>query len=65
MNGTYTFDKGGSDQQNITPPSLGFDANGFKTTLGARLSLGFFKIFADYTLQEYHTVSAGISISIR
>jgi len=44
---------------------LDFKESGMKTTVGARLSLGFFKIFADYTLQEYNTVSAGIAISIR
>lgn len=46
-------------------PNLEFDASGVKTTLGARLSLGFFKVFADYTLQEYNTVSFGISLGLR
>ncbi len=65
MTGTYTFDKDGSYEENLTPPDLEFSAGGFKTTIGTRLSLGFFKIFADYTLQEYNTVSAGIALSIR
>ncbi|WP_343330571.1 DUF6588 family protein [Polaribacter staleyi] len=65
MTGTYTYDKGGSNEEELTPPDLKFSAASFKTTLGARLSLGFFKIFADYTLQEYNTVSAGIAFSIR
>ena len=47
------------------PVNLGFDANGFKTTLGARISLGFFKIFGSYTLQEYNTLNAGIAFSFR
>lgn len=50
----------------ITDPiDLDFDATGFRTTLGVRLSLGFFKIFADYTLQEYNTISGGIAFSFR
>jgi hypothetical protein len=40
-----------------------FEANGMRTTIGARLNLGFFKIFADYTFQEYNTASAGIAFS--
>lgn len=68
--GTYTYTDPGSGQSfskdiSLTPPDLDFDASGFKTTVGARLSLGFLKIFADYTLQEYNTVSAGVAISIR
>ncbi len=50
----------------ITDPiNLDFDASGFRATIGARLSLGFFKIFGDYTLQEYNTISAGIAFSFR
>ncbi|AUP80424.1 DUF6588 family protein [Flavivirga eckloniae] len=47
------------------PISLDFNAGGFRTTLGVRLSLGFFKLFADYTLQEYNTLSAGMAFSFR
>ena len=47
------------------PINLGFDANGMRATLGTRLNLAFFKIFADYTLQEYNTVTAGIAFSFR
>lgn len=47
------------------PINLDFDAGGFRATLGARLSLGFFKIFGDYTIQEYNTLSAGIAFSFR
>lgn len=47
------------------PVNLDFDANGVRTTLGARLNLGFFKIFGDYTLQKYNTLSAGIAFSFR
>jgi hypothetical protein len=36
-----------------------------KGTLGARLNLSIFKIFADYTFQEYSTFSGGIAFSVR
>jgi len=65
MNGTYTYNKDGDNEEILTAPDLKFSAAGFKTTIGARISLGFFKIFADYTLQEYNAVSAGIAFSIR
>jgi hypothetical protein len=52
--------------ETVTDPlNLSFDASGFKGTIGARLSFGFFKIFGDYTLQEYNTISAGIAFSFR
>ncbi|MCF6296167.1 MAG: hypothetical protein L3J25_10845 [Flavobacteriaceae bacterium] len=47
------------------PINLNFDANGVRATLGTRINIGFFKIFADYTLQEYNTASAGIAFSFR
>ena len=47
------------------PLSLDYDVSGFTTTIGARFSLGFLKIFGSYTLQEYNTFNAGIAISIR
>lgn len=47
------------------PVSMNFQANGMRGTLGTRLNLGFFKIFADYTFQEYNTVTGGIAFSFR
>jgi len=47
------------------PINLDFEANGMRATLGARINLAFFKIFADYTFQEYNTASAGIAFSFR
>lgn len=47
------------------PVSLNFEGSGIRSTLGARLNLGFFKIFGDYTVQKYNTVSAGIAFSFR
>lgn len=56
----------GTAQETVSNPiNLDFDANGVRATIGTRLNLGFFKIFADYTLQEYNTASAGIAFSFR
>ena len=66
--GEYTYTEGNQSytySEPLSPPNMDFDTSGFTTTIGARLSLGFFKIFGSYTLQEYSTVNAGIAISIR
>lgn len=56
----------GTEEVTVSNPiNLDFDANGMNATIGARLNLGFFKIFADYTFQEYNTASAGIAFSFR
>ena len=47
------------------PLSLDYDVSGFTTTVGARFSLGFFKIFGSYTLQEYNTANLGVAFSFR
>jgi hypothetical protein len=53
-------------EKTVTNPiNLDFDASGVRATVGTRLSLGFFKIFADYTIQEYNTAAAGIAFSFR
>lgn len=71
MLGTYDLQytpvaAGPTITETVTDPlNLDFDASGFRTTLGIRLSLGFFKLFADYTLQEYNTLSAGMAFSFR
>lgn len=75
MKGDYTLtydveDNNGTvigtvDETIRNPINLDFEANGMRATLGTRLNLGFFKIFADYTLQEYNTASAGIAFSFR
>ncbi|ARV16476.1 DUF6588 family protein [Polaribacter sp. SA4-12] len=72
MSGTFVgeYQTGNPLQPTITkslsvPSNLDFDSSGFTTTLGARLSLGFFKIFGSYAIQEYNTFSAGVAFSIR
>ena len=47
------------------PINLSFDASGVRATFGTRLNLAFFKIFGDYTIQEYNTITAGIAFSFR
>ena len=66
--GNYTYTINGqqyTETINLATPNLDFNANGFLTTVGARLSLGFFKIFGSYTLQEYNTANLGIAFSFR
>tara|TARA_B110000879_G_scaffold207779_1_gene292064 strand:- start:120 stop:1202 length:1083 start_codon:yes stop_codon:yes gene_type:complete len=76
VNGDYTLtydveDSSGNSvgspvTENISDPiRLGFSSSGTRATVGARLNLLFFKIFADYTIQEYNTASAGIAFSFR
>ena len=45
------------------PVSQEFKVSGMRGTIGTRLNLGFFKIFADYTFQEYNTLTAGVAFS--
>jgi hypothetical protein len=69
LNGNYNLDynsAGGTVKRTLKDPiKQKFDASGFKSTLGARISLGFFKIFGSYTFQDYNTINAGIAFSIR
>ncbi|WP_298905032.1 DUF6588 family protein [uncultured Psychroserpens sp.] len=56
----------GTVEESISNPiNLDFEANGMRATLGTRLNIGFFKIFADYTFQDYNTATAGIAFSFR
>ncbi len=73
MSGTYTgtYDTGlpapnDTVSKTLTiPDTLDFESSGFTATAGARLSLGFLKIFGSYSFQEYNTASLGVAISIR
>ena len=47
------------------PISLDYSANSTLATIGARLNLAILKIYAQYSIQEYQTVSAGVSIGLR
>lgn len=64
----YDFDNNGSyssDEIIIDPMLLKFDIFGMKTTAGVRFNLGPIKVFADYTLQKYASITAGLALSIR
>jgi len=63
----YTLEGTGSTiKETVTDPvSVDFDASGVRATIGTRLNLGFFKIFGDYTIQEYNTITGGIAFSFR
>ncbi len=52
---------------NVTDPiDIDYKLNGgVKATLGMRLNLAWFKIFADYSIQEYNTLNAGLAFSFR
>lgn len=49
----------------VDPVSVDFKSSGVRATIGTRLNMAFFKIFADYTIQEYNSVTAGIAFSFR
>ena len=67
--GTYELEyQSGSDTYSRTltdPITTKVKSNGARATIGTRLNLLFLKIFADYTLQEYNTFTAGIAFSFR
>lgn len=71
LNGTYEleYDIEGTNttvKESVTDPiNMDFNATGARGTLGMRLNLGFFKIYGDYTIKEYNTVSAGVAFSFR
>ncbi|MDT0559628.1 DUF6588 family protein [Ichthyenterobacterium sp. W332] len=53
------------DESINDPINLDFSATGIRGTIGARINIGFFKIFADYTAQNYNNISGGIAFSFR
>ena len=73
MKGVYELEYlqqvGGIDVSTSTsitnPISLDYSAGSTLATIGARLNLAILKIYAQYSIQEYQTLSAGVSIGIR
>lgn len=75
MKGDYTLtydieDSNGNqigtvDETVSNPINIAFEANGMRATIGTRINLGIFKIFADYTFQNYNTATLGIAFSVR
>ncbi|MGS2764233.1 DUF6588 family protein [Sinomicrobium sp. M5D2P9] len=58
--GVYTHTQTFTD-----PIALKYSVGSMRAGLGARINLAFFKIFAEYTLQEYNMLTGGISFSFR
>ena len=70
VSGDYIIDYYIADMPTISrvlndPVSIASDASGVMGVVGARLNLLFIKIFANYTIQEYNTLTAGISFNFR
>ena len=68
VSGDYSIDYGitGIGPRILKDPiSIASDASDVMGIVGARLNLLFLKIFANYTIQEYNTLTAGISFNFR
>lgn len=64
----YTYEITGGGTQEVTlhdPIDINYELTGMKATVGMRLNIVWFKIFADYTIQEYNAVNAGIAFSFK
>ncbi len=62
LEGTYTVDEGPLEGQTISNPySVSSDVGGVNATLGTKLKLGFFRINASYSFQEYQNINLGIN----
>lgn len=67
MKGTYKINRE-SDPEDLfleDPLDLSFSASGPRVTAGFRLKLAVFTLHADYTLQKYSSLTAGVGISVR
>lgn len=47
------------------PVNQNFDSSGARATIGARLKLLILTLHADYTIQQYNTLTLGVGLSIR
>lgn len=67
LKGTYIIESTIFTQERVLtdPFTVNNDISGLRATIGAKLKLGFFGLNADYTFQEYETVSIGIHFGFR
>lgn len=76
IKGKYNFDYDIKDtlgnvintvsEEVIDPININYKMNKqLKATVGMRLNIAFFKIFADYSIQDYGTLNTGISFSFK
>ena len=64
--GTYRVSNGVLTSEEIVDPfSIKSDVSGMRTTLGAHLKLGFFRLNFDYTLAEFDSATVGLSFGFR
>ncbi|WP_073315331.1 DUF6588 family protein [Aquimarina spongiae] len=65
MLGTYRVQSGVISEEEITDPfSVESKISGVRGTLGAKLTLGFFRMNLDYTLAEYSGLSFGLNFGL-
>lgn len=64
--GDYTVQNEAGESMTITDPltNMGFPADGPRITAGMRLKLLILTLHADYTLQEYSTLTVGVGLSV-
>lgn len=67
VKGEYDINEDGdyNDENEVNPLALEFKAGGPRMTLGMRLKLAILTLHADYTLQEYKTLTVGVGFSVR
>ena len=67
LKGTYIIEANIFTQERVLtdPFTVNNDISGLRATVGAKLKLGFFGLNADYTFQEYETISVGIHFGFR
>lgn len=64
--GTYVVSNGILTSDEIVDPfSIKSDVSGMRTTVGAHLKLGFFRLNFDYTMAEFDSASVGMSFGFR
>ncbi|RZS99837.1 DUF6588 family protein [Aquimarina brevivitae] len=63
--GTYRVQSGVVSQEEITDPfSIENEVSGVRGTLGAKLTLAFFRLNVDYTIAEYSGFSVGLNFGL-
>jgi hypothetical protein len=67
LRGEYNIEAGVDEVQGQTvvdPLRLDSSVNGFRATIGTKLSLAFFRLNIDYSFQEFNTLNVGINFGI-
>lgn len=65
LKGDFNINQGTNAGSSIRDPFVTSSSiSGFRGTLGTKLTLTFFRIHVDYNIQEFNTLSAGISFGI-